>query len=110
MHIAAIGNTDGMRQVLELGPDINARDKLGRAAIHHACKRGNVATFQVLLEAGDMCDVDAASNAGVTPLMCAIESGNIELVILCLKEQLNPFLKDALDRDALDYAKNFQQV
>ena len=54
--------------------------------------------------------MDAVTNAGVTPLMTAVESGNIELVALCLNERLNPFFKDALDRTALNYAQNFKNV
>lgn len=43
-------------------------------------------------------NVDAVSNAGVTPLMMAIESGRIRLVAEALNSSLNPFLKDALGR------------
>ena len=57
----------------------------------------------VLLDCED-CDIDAVTNAGVSPLMTAVESGQIKLVAKCLNERLNPFLKDALDRTALDYA------
>ena len=55
-------------------------------------------------------DVDAVTNAGVSPLMTAVESGNIQLVAHCLNERLNPFLKDALDRTAFDYAQHFRDV
>ena len=107
MHIAAIGSAEAIGLILQLNPDINARDQLGRTALHHSCKKGNLQTTQVLLDTGDECDVDAVSYSGISPLMCAIESGNIELVIHCLRAQFNPFLKDAFDRSALDYAKNF---
>ena len=65
--------------------------------------------FQALLEHED-CEVDAVTKAGVTPLMNAVESGNIQLVVLCLNEKLNPFLKDALDKTASDYAQQYQNV
>ena len=42
--------------------------------------------------------------------MCAIESGNLNVVVHCLNSQMQPFLKDALDRDALDYARHFSNV
>ena len=42
--------------------------------------------------------------------MTAVESGDIQLVAKCLNERLNPFLKDALDRTALDYAQHFRDV
>ena len=59
-----------------------------------------------MLERED-CEVDAVTKAGVTPLMSAIESGNIQLVVLCLNEKLNPFLKDALEKTAFDYAQQY---
>ena len=42
--------------------------------------------------------------------MCAVESGNISLVVNCLNAQMQPFVKDALNRDAMDYANHFQNV
>ena len=42
--------------------------------------------------------------------MMAIESGNINLVAACLNSNLNPFLKDALERTALDYAAHYRDV
>ena len=54
--------------------------------------------------------IDAITNAGVTPLMMAIESGNIQLVATALNHNLNPFLKDALGRIAIDYAQAFRDV
>ena len=35
---------------------------------------------------------------------------HIQLVAKCLKEKLNPFLKDALDQTAHDYAQHFRDV
>ena len=55
-------------------------------------------------------DIDAQTNAGVTPLMMAVHSGNIKLVASCLNSNLNPFLKDGLDRTAHDYASTFPDV
>ena len=42
--------------------------------------------------------------------MLAVESGNIELVAECLNNNLNPFLKDGLGRDASEYAVQFKDV
>ena len=44
--------------------------------LHFACRAGNLDFFQQLI-ANQSIDVDAVTNAGVTPLMMAIESGNI---------------------------------
>ena len=82
---------------------------MGRTALHYACKAGNMSTAQVLIN-DQNCEVDLVSTGGMTALMNAIESGNIELVVLCLNGKLNPFLKDALGRTAQDYAANFKEV
>ena len=42
--------------------------------------------------------------------MMAVSSGNIKLIAACLNGNLNPFLKDGLERTALDYAKSFTDV
>ena len=42
--------------------------------------------------------------------MCAIESGNLELVVYCLNAQMQPFLKDSLGRAAMDYARHYNDV
>ena len=36
--------------------------------------------------------------------MMAVESANFDLVTECLNNNMNPFLRDALNRQALDYA------
>ena len=111
MHVSAVADAESLRKILTLSPDVNARDSIGRTALHFACRAGKEDTFGVLVdEIDEDLDVDAVSAAGVTPLMAAVESGNIQLVAKCLNERFNPFLKDALDRTALDYAAHFRDV
>ena len=77
MHAASSQcSADQFAQLLNLGPDLNARDRVGRTVLHFACRAGNLDFFQQLI-ANQNIDVDAVTNAGVTPLMMAIESGNI---------------------------------
>ena len=109
MHVAATCDAQQLRQILTLRPQVNARDDIGRTALHFACRAGKEENFDVLMESEDI-DFDAVTNAGVTPLMTAVESGDIQLVAKCLNERLNPFLKDALDRTAFDYAQHFRDV
>ena len=42
--------------------------------------------------------------------MCAVQSGNIQLVAACLNNHMNPFLKDGLETTALQYASRFVDV
>ena len=76
MHAAGNCNGDEIAQIMTLSPDVTAKDNLGRTALHFACRAGNLETFQKLVEHDDT-DIDAVTNAGVTPLMMAIESGKI---------------------------------
>ena len=88
---------------MALNPDINKVDKYGRTAIHFACRSGNLSTFNELVQIEEL-EYDVFTNAGVTPLMMAVESRNIELVAACLRANFNPFLHDALHHTAMDYA------
>ena len=42
--------------------------------------------------------------------MMAVESSRIDLVAECLNNNFNPFLKDALEKTAFDYAKQYRNV
>jgi len=59
-----------------LEPEVNQPDSIGRSALHFACRAGKIDAFEILIE-NEEVDVDAVSQAGVTPLMTAVESGNI---------------------------------
>ena len=78
IHAASTEHCDAssFAKLLELGPNINAKDRIGRTALHQACRAGRVEIFELLIDV-DGVDIDAITNAGVTPLMMAIESGNI---------------------------------
>ena len=45
MHVAATCQGSELEQVLTLNPDLNKRDKIGRTALHFACRAGKVDTF-----------------------------------------------------------------
>ena len=67
---------------------------------------GNLPAAQALVEAlGDDLDVDAKTNAGVTPLMLAIASRNDEMVAFILERSANPFFQDCLGKNAISYAQ-----
>ena len=75
--------------------------------MHFAARAGNLETFKILVELEDT-DVDAVTNSGMTPIMMAVESGHIQLLAECLNNNMNPFLKDGLDRNALDFALQYR--
>ena len=109
MFIAGEGTAQMINQFLVLAPDVNAKDDAGRTALHFAARAGNLETFQVLV-ALDETDLDPVTNSGMTPLMNAVESGIINMVAEALNSNLNPFLKDALDRTALSHAMQYRGV
>ena len=105
MLVAGKGNGSDIAKIMGLGPDFNKTDNYGRTAIHFACRSGNVETFNQLVSIEDL-EYDVFTHAGVTPLMMAVESRNIELVAACLRANFNPFLHDALNHTAMEY-ENF---
>ena len=56
-----------IRQLIQMGADVDARDSWGRTALHYAAVSGNVPAVRLLVEA--QADPDAADRAGITPLM-----------------------------------------
>ena len=109
MLASSIGSVKMLQTVLALGPNVNAKDKIGRTALHFACRRGSLEHFEVLIQNEDI-DLDAQTSSGVTPLMMAVYSGNVQLIAGCLNSNCNPFLHDALERTARDYASSFKDV
>ena len=99
-----------MAMILSLNPDVEAIDDMGRTALHFAARQGNEESFKVLTNKYNELDLynDPITIGGVTPLMNAIQSGNVTLVNYCLNQNMNPFLKDGLDRTAFEYAKPFK--
>jgi ankyrin repeat protein len=80
-EFAGNGNTAGVRQLLDLGVDVNARHVEGdpyfgvakhSTALHSAAWRGRPATVRLLLERGAL--VDAKDANGRTPLMHAVRA------------------------------------
>ena len=94
-----MGSVEATALVIGLGPDVNKKDNIGRTALHFACRRGSLEIFQLLLQVENI-DYDIQTASGVTPMMNAVHSGNVKLVAECLNNNLNPFLKDGLDRTA----------
>ena len=76
MHVSAMCTKESVESILALNPEINKRDSIGRSALHYACRAGKIENVQVLMN-NEEIDVDAVTNAGVSPLMTAVESGNI---------------------------------
>ena len=68
---------DAVQFVLALGADINARNEVGRTALHGAAHIRSDALVQHLVDHGAM--VNAEDQRGITPLMIAEGGGHILL-------------------------------
>ena len=109
MLAASMGSIEMLKEVLKLKPNINAKDRLGRTALHFACRRGSLEHVTLLLSY-DIIEIDEQTNGGITPLMSAVSSGNVHLIAKCLNSNMNPFLMDAIGSSAIDYAASFKNV
>jgi ankyrin repeat protein len=81
VQFAGVGNTDGVRHLLDLGVAVDAPHGTGEpyydltkesTALHAAAWRARHATLKLLLERG--ADVDARDGKGRTPLMLAVRA------------------------------------
>ena len=72
LFYAAHGYTDLLEALLNLGVSVNARDPLGRSALHFASRANNRANVELLLSY--QADIDAVDNEQVTCAMYAVEA------------------------------------
>ena len=80
-----------LKIVIKHKPRLNAQDKMGRTALHFACRGGRTDLVKILAPLEGI-DVNRRTVGGETPLMCAAQSGNIFVVGECLNNNFNPFL------------------
>ncbi|KAL6892130.1 hypothetical protein GGI43DRAFT_196890 [Trichoderma evansii] len=79
---AAEGNVEEVRQLLEEGAGVNARDKDGWTPLLAASEHGHAKVARILIEKG--ADLEAKAKMGMTPLLMASTAGCFELVQLLL--------------------------
>jgi len=72
------------------GVDVNTWDEQGYSALTFAARAGHCAIVCDLLKAGARIDSHEDGDGFMTPLMCAAQQGNLEMVVLLLKEGADP--------------------
>ncbi|KAI0102721.1 ankyrin [Nemania sp. FL0031] len=82
---------------------VNAKDKSGWTALHHAAWGGESTNAQSLLESGAIADC-LTSNRHWTPLLLAAERGRRRTVQVLLEHKADIFARTQNDRTALDLA------
>jgi len=82
------GEIGKVQALLDARPElVNARDRLGRTALHHAARSGQKAVAELLLDRGT--EVSARDSRGETPLYRAVRGGHTETVRLLLARGAN---------------------
>ena len=84
IHYAAnSGNIEAIKQHLDAGTDVNAKDKRGTTPMHKATGRGHKEIVELLIAEG--ADVNAKNDWGITPLYSAVGNGHKEIAELLIE-------------------------
>jgi ankyrin repeat protein len=102
---AFFGRREAAELLLARGGEVNtpARNALKVSALHAALAGPAPEIAHSLVAAG--ADVNAVQQDGVTPLMEAASTGQLELVRLLLAHDADPKAKDGKGRTAADFAR-----
>lgn len=84
---AAEGDLEWVKELLESGAAINAKNERGLTALHRAINRGKRQIVELLLDKG--ADVNAKDDKGFTPLFSAIGNRDYEMVKLLVDKGAN---------------------
>lgn len=74
------GHLDAVRELLQLGADVDARDRYGQTALMLAAQRGHRAVVETLIAHG--ADLNVTAKFGLSALMLAIIAGHVEIARL----------------------------
>ncbi|XP_029619559.1 uncharacterized protein LOC115200550 isoform X3 [Salmo trutta] len=93
LHIAAMqGDTQWIRDMLLLSPDINMADNAGWTPLHEAVSHGHYEITKYLIQAGAL--VNCTGDNGTTPLLDAVEQEDLQIAELLLRHGADPLLKN----------------
>ena len=107
MVCAAEGKLACFNVLMEFNSNLELTDSAGRNALHFACRAGNVEVAREIMSIEET-DIDCQTLGGMTPLMYAVESGKIMMVVECLNHTCSPFAVNALGERAEDLAKKYE--
>ena len=86
---AVNGNVEKIRSLLGSGEDVNGTTVYGFAPLHLTARKGNLDAVLVLLEDAAI-DLEKALPTGETPLFCAVQEGQVEIVRALLNKNADP--------------------
>jgi len=91
---AAEGDIEQVKSLISKGTDVNAKDKLGRTALHYASEKGHTEVARLLISHGAYVNVTGASDRNRTPLHYAAMIGDKQTVELLISKGANINAKD----------------
>ncbi|ATQ74560.1 hypothetical protein CR152_08535 [Massilia violaceinigra] len=96
--------------LLERGADTRQRDDDGNTALHHLANSAHHADVRAQAALADMmlklgAAIDQTGAQATTPLMLAIEAGNLELTAMLVDHGADPALRNARGENALAIAR-----
>ena len=77
------GQLNSIKQLIDLGSDVNSIDRYEMTALDYASMTGNIEIAKYLIGCGATINVD--KYFGATPLGYALERNNIEMMVLLVK-------------------------
>lgn len=84
-NFCAIGNLDIVKSIVDIGVDINKKDKNGETLLITAIKEKNIQAIECLLKSGADINVKTSLNKGI--ISYAVNSGDMKIVN-CLKDYI----------------------
>jgi ankyrin repeat protein len=81
------GWTDGVKELVKKGADLEAKDNLGMTPLMWAASKDQFHICTVLIEMG--ADLEAKDISGFTPLMHAANEGHVEICLRLIKKGAN---------------------
>ena len=102
IHKAALyGNIESVKQHLDAGTDVNAKDDIGRTPLHWSTVFGKNEIVELLIAEG--ADINAKNRGGVTPLYDAAFKGRKEIAELLIAEGADVNAKDVDGETPFDW-------
>jgi len=96
------GDAARVKELLEKGADVNARDNKGWTPLHLAAQKGHADVAELLIKNG--ADVNAKNNYGWTPLYAAAQEGHADVAELLIRHGADVNARDNDGRTPLRIA------